>query len=309
MKLAVEENHSLLLNITTFGRGYKENNCTEDDGLPITSKCIFILLSSICGIFAIGGNLALLVAFYRSETVHGRNNCFVVSLAAADFLIGLLMTPLYICYAISFEPYWLIKLEGFLWIVTVTATTHSLSAVSIDRMISVVQPLRYYQVVTETRCRAVIYVIWLGAFIFGFPRLILNDFKKLEKLWIACSVATVAVPVLIMCICYGRIFTIAKKQSCKQMENTFNVRKILANKKAAVTIGIIVCLFVITFLPSVIVYFMLLFENDICKEYELNDVWLWAALVSFTHSSANPWVYGLRYRELRKLLKAQFKIV
>ena len=136
----------------------------------------------------------------------------------------------------------------------------------------------------------------------------MDDFQKLERLWIACSIFTVAIPVLIMSSCYGKIFTIVKKQNVRKLANTFTTGKHLRNRKAAITIGIIVCLFIITFIPSTVVYFMLLFEKDRCKELELNDVWLWVALVSFSHSAINPWVYGLRYRALRKALREQVKI-
>lgn len=273
-------------------------DCTY--GLSNMLTIVFIFLCSISGFSAAGGNLAVLVAFSHSKTIRRRMNIyFILSLTVADMFIGITMTPLYICYAAIRDPLWLTKLEGFLWIVTVTASTHSLSAVSLDRMIAILYPLRYHRIMTKKRCRVVIQLIWLGSVIFGLPRLVLNDFVKLEKLWIACSVATVGIPLLVMSVSYGRIFAIVRKQSVKR-KNPNALRDNLGNKKAAVTIGIIICIFVVTFIPSVVVYFMLLFEDNLCKEYQLNDVWLWAALVSFCHSSFNPWVYGFRYRELRK---------
>ena len=311
MKPYLKGNHSVLvLNGTYFAQDYEDTDCVEFDGLSKISKSIFISLSLICGIWAVGGNLALLAAFYRSKTVYGHiTNDFVVSLVVSDLLIGLLMTPMYICYSVDLDPPWLIKLEGFLWILTVTATTHSLSAVSVDRLISILYPLRYSLIANERRCRVVIALIWLDGLVFAFPRLILDDFQKLERLWVTCSIVTVAIPVLIMSSCYGKIFTIVKKQNGRKLANNFTTDKLLRNRKAAITIGIIVCLFIITFIPSTVVYFMLLFEKDRCKELELNDVWLWVALVSFSHSAINPWVYGLRYRALRKALREQVKIL
>ena len=311
MKPYLKGNHSVLvLNGTYFAQDYEDTDCVEFDGLSKISKCIFVSLSLICGIWAVGGNLALLAALYRSKTVYGHiTNDFVVSLVVSDLLIGLLMTPMYICYSVDLDPPWLIKLEGFLWILTVTATTHSLSAVSVDRLISILYPLRYSLIANERRCRVVIALIWLDGLVFAFPRLILDDFQKLERLWVTCSIVTVAIPVLIMSSCYGKIFTIVKKQNGRKLANNFTTDKLLRNRKAAITIGIIVCLFIITFIPSTVVYFMLLFEKDRCKELELNDVWLWVALVSFSHSAINPWVYGLRYRALRKALREQVKIL
>ena len=118
------------------------DNC--DYGLSRISSSVFIFLSIVCGIFAIGGNSALLLALTRTDALRSRVNCsFIFSLALADLMVGLTMTPLYVCYAVRYEPPWLIKLEGFLWILTVTATTYSLSAVSLDRLVSVVYPLLY----------------------------------------------------------------------------------------------------------------------------------------------------------------------
>ena len=308
--MALETNVSRLLNEMN-----NSEDCWECElehcylGLKTVSTIVFIALSIVCGVSAIGGNVALLGALNRTATFRGgANYYFIVSLALADFFVVVTMTPLYICYALAYEPYWLIKLEGFLWIVTVTATTYSLSVVSLDRFISVVYPLIYPQVMTEKRCRVIIFLIWSVSVVFGFPRLVLDDFVKLEKLWIACSVATVAIPLVIMSLSYGKIFSVVQRANrsiaVHQNANFSNIT--LGNRKAVVTIGIIVSLFIVTFIPTAVVYFMLLFEDDICKEYQLNDIWLWVALVSFAHSSFNPWVYGLRFRELRKTLRDQF---
>ena len=300
MNTALQENDSSLDNCL---------DCELQDcpvGFSQTSQVIFTLICLISGTFAIGGNFAILVALYRTSVLSTRvNSYYTASLAFADFMIGLAMTPLYICYALAYDTLWLIKIEGYLWIVTVTATTYSLSAVSLDRFVAVVYPLHYHQVMTDRRCRAVLFLVWFASVIFGSPRLVLDDFVKLEKLWITCSVATVAIPVTIMSCCYGKIFSVVRKQR-RAVTDPHLPSTSVGNRKAAVTIGIIVSLFIATFLPSAIVYFMLLFEDDLCKELILNDVWLWVALVSFTHSAFNPWVYGLRYRELRHALKQIF---
>ena len=72
-------------------------------GFSTASKVVFIFLSLLCGIFAIGGNFAFLVALNRALAFRHRVNYdYTVSLAIADFVIGTTMTPLYICYAVEY---------------------------------------------------------------------------------------------------------------------------------------------------------------------------------------------------------------
>ncbi|XP_022797290.1 adenosine receptor A2b-like [Stylophora pistillata] len=295
-------NSSSSLNATNLGElSICQNELSQAEGITFT------VLSLTCGVLAVGGNFALIVALYRTSTVGLRvNNYFIGSLAFADFLIGLTMTPLYICYALAtYVDLWVVKLESFLWIVTVTATTYSLIAVSLDRLISVLYPLRYHQLMTEKRCRSAIALIWFGSFIFGFPRLVIDDINKLRRFWISCSVSTVVIPLIILCLCYGRIYSVVHKQNRTVAPSELSTAGV-RNKKAVKTIGIIVSLFIITFTPSAVVYFLLLFEKDFCQQMILNHAWIWVAFVSFTHSAFNPWVYGLRYPELRNSLKHSF---
>lgn len=101
-----------------------------------------------------------------------------------------------------------------------------------------------------------------------------------------------------MCYIYGRIFIIVREKN-GDIINNFNVlREGLVNKKVVVIIGIIVCFFIVIFMLSVVVYFLFLFEDDVCMEYEFNNLWLWVVLVLFYYFVFNLWVYGFRYGEL-----------
>ena len=67
----------------------------------LAEKICYTFLSLACGILAVGGNLALLVALNRTSMVGPRvNDYFIGSLAFADFMIGLTLTPLYACYVL-----------------------------------------------------------------------------------------------------------------------------------------------------------------------------------------------------------------
>ena len=291
--------------------------------LDDASKVILVSLYSATCVLSVGGNLSVIRAVARTASLQTFSNYFLLSLATADLLIGLIMSPIYVVYSIAEEvPAWLLKTEHFWWIATVAASTLSLSAVSIDRYIAITSPLFYPHRMTELRCLGAIVAIWVFSFGFASLRFAFEDYTHLRRLWITTSVVTVVMPVSIMAFCYFHIFKAVRIQSRtigvqSSVRNNDHVdirsSRVAAqpdqaknNRKAALTVAIIVGFFLLMFLPSVIILLMLLIVTDFCLLAKLNVAWLWVAGVSFAHSAVNPWVYALRSAEFRRSLKAIF---
>ena len=293
--------------------------------LDDASKVILVSLYSATCVLSVGGNLSVIRAVARTASLQTFSNYFLLSLATADLLIGLIMSPIYVVYSIAEEvPAWLLKTEHFWWIATVAASTLSLSAVSIDRYIAITSPLLYPHRMTELRCLGAIVAIWVFSFGFASLRFAFEDYTQLRRLWITTSVVTVVVPISIMAFCYYHMFKVVRIQNRiiseqSSIQNTDNDHvdigssRVAAqpdqaknNRKAALTVAIIVGFFLLMFLPSVVIFLMLLVVTDFCLLVKLNVAWLWAAGVSFAHSAINPWVYALRSAEFRRSLKAIF---
>lgn len=289
----------------------------SDIQLDNTSKFFMVFLYSVCCVCASGGNVGVIRAVTRTAALQTLSNYFLVSLATADLFIGLAMNPIYIAFA-TLElnvSLWIVEMENVLWIATVAASTLSLSAVSVDRYIAITSPLRYPEVMTERRCFVTILSIWVFSFAFASSRLAIHDFKKLEKLWITTSVVTVIIPIAIIAFCYFHIFKAVRVQSRiirvtsvgrdsnSTQRQDMQIKK---NRKAAFTMAIVIGLFLLLFLPSVVIFCMLYAVSDPCEVMLLNVAWLWGAGVSFAHSAINPWIYALRSSEFRKALRRVF---
>lgn len=290
--------------------GSKADEHRECEGaLDAISSISLTILNSLSGLASVGGNIPVLLAIYKFPRLHTTSNYFIASLANADFVVGLVINPI-----------WAIKSALNIWenqapitiaaeclsIHTIAATTFSLCAVSIDRYLAVVSVFRYSFLLTVQRCRVAIFLTWLSAILMPVPRLFLKDPLDLPKLWIAGSVLIFIIPLSIIAFCYFHIFRAARSQARKirvtSVQNETE-RKEAANhlkeRKAALTIAIIIGLFILFWSPGMILSTVQMLIADDCLKIELIRWWSWSALLAFTNSAVNPWVYAIRAGEFR----------
>ena len=188
---------------------------------------------------------------------------------------------------------------------TVVATSLNLCAVSIDRYLAVVKVFRYDTSLSERRCRIIICSIWLAACLALLPRALIQDPLDLEKSWIVGCTITFS-----FLYCYVHIFKVARSQAKKiQVVSVSSEtgRKAAMNsikeRKIALTIAIIIGLFITLWSPSFVLSSIQTFFADDCLKIQLKQRWFWTALVAFSNSAVNPWVYALRGEEYRSTFR------
>ena len=197
---------------------------------------------------------------------------------------------------------------------TVVATSLNLCAVSIDRYLAVVKVFRYDTSLSERRCRIIICSIWLAARLALLPRALIQDRLDLQKFWIVGCTITFFIPLCVIAYCYVHIFKVARSQAKKIQVVTVSSetgRKAAMNsikeRKIALTIAIIIGLFITLWSPSFVLSSIQTFFADDCLKIKLKQRWFWTALVAFSNSAVNPWVYAFRGEEnrsaFRKLLR------
>lgn len=189
---------------------------------------------------------------------------------------------------------------------TIVATTFSLCAVSVDRYVAITN-IRYIEILTRSRVLGVLVSIWFFSVVFACLRLIITDPLKLPLYWIAASTITVILPILIISLCYFHIFKAVRIQIRRiAVNSTLNQDETLVqlkNRKAALTIGIVVGVFLICWTPSLVVSVLQFFSTDSCTKMKINGYWFWVALAEFSSSAFNPFIYCIRSRDFRKAVR------
>ncbi|GAB1607809.1 octopamine receptor Oamb-like [Argonauta hians] len=135
---------------------------------------LLVILSSV-NILVIAGNILVIVTVAKYKKLRSVTNLFIVSLAFADLFLGIAILP----FAIMFEllRWWIFGnawcsmwLAIDVWLST--ASILNLMAISLDRYIAVMHPIRYPTLMSRKRAKILIAVVWIVAFVVCLPPLI-----------------------------------------------------------------------------------------------------------------------------------------
>ncbi|XP_004599361.2 adenosine receptor A2b [Ochotona princeps] len=296
-----------------------------------TQDALYVALELVISVLAVAGNLLVCAAVGISSALQTPTNYFLVSLAAADVAVGLFAIPVAITISLGFctDFHSCLFLACFVLMLT-QSSIFSLLAVAIDRYLAICLPLRYNGLVTGTRARGVIGILWVLAFGIGLiPFLGWNSrdsatancteppgdratnescclVKCLFENVIPMSYMVyfnffvcVLPPLLIMLAIYIKIFMVA----CRQLQRTELMdhsrttlqREIHAAKSLAMIVGI----FALCWLPVHAINCITLFQPARAKDKPKWAINM-AILLSHANSVVNPIVYAYRNRDFRE---------
>lgn len=287
------------------------NNTCFYEELSSAAAIALSMWLSLTGLAAVSGNAVVLWLFYKHESLRTTSNRFIASLSAADFLVGLVISPVWIAVRFWIQPpetHDLTTVLDVLWIHTTATTTFNLCCVSVDRFIAIRFPFRYEAILTTKRCYFLIIFAWLASLFLPLPLI----FIDVERLWLSLSVLTFLVPTTVVAFCYFWIFKAARKQMRRIKNETSNKQKKACrakqNYKALKTVGFVLGVFIASWIPCLAVSILHQFEaKDLCLNHKFYvAVWPWIETVAFTSSSINPWIYCFRNGEFREVWHRRF---
>ncbi|XP_048833432.1 5-hydroxytryptamine receptor 2B [Brienomyrus brachyistius] len=113
----------------------------------------------------IGGNILVILAVSLEKKLQNATNYFLMSLAVADLLVGLLVMPIALV-TVLFNSGWplpefLCPIWLFLDVLFSTASIMHLCAISLDRYVAIKRPIQHSQFKSRAKAMMKIAVVWL----------------------------------------------------------------------------------------------------------------------------------------------------
>ncbi|XP_010878352.2 5-hydroxytryptamine receptor 2A [Esox lucius] len=179
-------------NLTQGGGGYSEetkilasSQCAT--GMTAVDKNWAALLILAVIAITVTGNILVIIAVSLEKKLQNATNYFLMSLAVADMLLGILVMPVSMV-TILYEYRWplpsdLCPIWIYLDVLFSTASIMHLCAISLDRYIAIRNPLHHSRFNSRTKARLKIMAVWTISvgISMPIPVLGLRDYTKVFK--------------------------------------------------------------------------------------------------------------------------------
>uniref|UniRef100_A0A665TIV4 Histamine H2 receptor n=1 Tax=Echeneis naucrates TaxID=173247 RepID=A0A665TIV4_ECHNA len=278
------------------------------------SKAMLGVILSLLILLTVGGNVLVCLAVCASRRLRCLTNCFIVSLAVTDLLLGLLVLPFSALLQLSDEwPLGPVFCNFYISmdVMLCTASILTLLAISVDRYLAVTMPLRYASLVLPWKVAVAMVSVWTVSVGVSFLPIqmgwnTVNGTVQNHGPWaperkcrfelnrpyvLTDSLLTFYLPLVAMCWTYLRILRIARAQAKRILTVA------LREHKATVTLAAVIGAFVVCWLPYFILFTVLGLKEhpdpSIVPEFPF-VLWL-----GYANSALNPILYGALNRDFR----------
>ena len=133
----------------------------------IVNVVFFLLLTFII----VSTNLLVLASVYANSRLQRPTYFMIVSLSAADLIVGLVLLPARLVELLFFEwtkQFVWCKMTSSLSLFSLSASLLNLLAFTLDRFLAIFYALKYRTVMTPNKLLVTIAVVWLAAFLASF---------------------------------------------------------------------------------------------------------------------------------------------
>ena len=263
----------------------------EDNSIPETTIIINCVLNAPLMLISILGNALVLAAIIRTPSIRSTHMIMLCSLAVSDLLVGLIAQPIYIAEQLTRVDHVSVMIGYSLCGVSLLTIT----AITVDRFLALHYHMRYVTLVTESRVKYTLIVIWLLSFVHSGI-----DFWNTRVHMFTVGLVIV-ICLLISSFSYITIYRIVRRhqlqifvqQQAVQSFDAENNLEIMGLKRSALNSFVFYIAFIICYLP---LYVFLTLHGLSVKDWQTE--WGFAVTAVFMNSSINPFLYCWRLREL-----------
>ena len=279
------------------------NLSTEDCNLPLPHGVALITVNSIVGVFGTIGNLLVCVAVVISPRLRRSSNYLLFSLAIADLIVTMLCEPVLVAHLAkrTFFNDCAAKLDQAYRILTrlsCSASVVHMAAISVDRFIAVVYPLRYKSIIDNYGLKILLITSWVLPITVAISNIVIPAHFHQVKAFLGLGVFGTSYLTVFLFYSMIVISLVKRRKEKKQLRahSSKDASQASLEIRVAFTLAIVIVVFTVSWAPLVSTFFAAgkpLVET-------LGVAHLWIGTLALSNSAMNFVIYGSRMRNFRQ---------
>ena len=298
-----------------------QSNETETDDRDTILSSPLIVLFSLISLIIVAINGLVIFLIHKKKSLRTLTNMFLTSLALSDLMGGLVGVPLLVICLVRDMLEVCVCSTFFFRFTAISSVCHVL-LIACDRYIFIVHSMKHHSLVTKRRAIVAIISVWLLSLAssliqlswYIFHGIAVTEYEDVtedhnRRYSLACIVLFFAVPLLLICYIYGRIFYISCKRNRRDRQLKKNLqqpcRSLLHEWRGRSVLVITMVIFAGFWLP-----FFLTVLHDYMEPSEELSTPVWAqrllVFVGFIPPILNPILCTLAKKDFRRALRELF---
>ena len=284
-------------NINEHNNGSAEHHSdNEDNSNPETIIIVNCVLNAPLMLISILGNALVLAAIIKTSSIRSTPHMIMLcSLAVSDLLVGVIAQPIYIAEQLTKDGF-VEHAARMMGLSLCGVSLWTITAITVDRFLALHYHMRYATLVTESRVKYTLTIIWSINFLlpgFGFWRKRVHNFVAATNT-IICLLICMASFIRIYCFVRRHQLDIRAQQQAVQSSDAEKHLNVPRLKRSAMNTFAFFIVLIICYLPF---HVILTLDGLSIKDWQ--SEWEFAITGVFMNSSINPLLYCWRLRELR----------
>ncbi len=287
-------------------------------------KDVAFIVQMVLGTVGILGNILVCVTIARAKFMHNVTNVFIAHMAVADVLVcvsllifqGRHLTDFpgegsAIRNEIMCKVY---KGQAVLWF-TSDLSIYSMLAVTVERFVAIVHPLRYPRFYTRSNVAVMIALTWCMASLVQIPLFVFSSYNPSKMRCFSKSVSrngnvaffvasslSFLLPAVVLFWCYIRILTSLRESAASQRRENNHAHAnelFMARRRVVKVLLTVSALYVCIWLPVHLLFSVVNFKIGMSPGVGIVLRALQPTL-AVLNSVVNPFVYAFKYKEFQR---------
>lgn len=269
------------------------------------ANCVFNILLAMA---ATVENLLILIAIWRTSTLHTPSYVLLFCLVLSDLGVGLVAQPLVVIYSVA-------KIRGIISMACAfgvavallgtylcSVSLFSITAVSIDRYLALYLHLRYKQLVTNKRVITLLVCTWLVL------ALVIVTWLWYPSLSFIIGVALGLCCIAITTFCFCRVYIVLRhhhlqirSQQPNSLKEVTNEEPLTSKKYRQSVMGMfmVYILLLLCYIPYLCISSVILVQGTTTTNRPIFEL---LRTILYANSALNPFIYCWRLRDIRAAL-------